>query len=377
MTIYQKKKDNKVIGYYFSVYYKDVYGNNKRKCSKVYKTKKECEYDEIKFKQNIINNDTLDDITYKAFLDNVYLKEKELVWKKRSFVKTKNLLYLYTKNIHSVKLKDISTEMIYDIYTELLNKGHKVGSSNRIIGYISSTLKYAKKRKYINNNPCDNVELKKAVKVSIDEEGNVIDNRLNIWTREEFNQFISYFKRDDKRLEVRTKYYCFFNILYHCGVRVGEALAIKVSDIDLENQTLKINKNYDYVNGIITTPKTISSIRSIYLDKEITCIIREYIEVLSKYKAFNDNSYLFGLTSPCPYVNIKSQFKSAKDETGVKNIRMHDIRHSYASRLLAEGYSIMFVSKQLGHSDITTTLNTYTSLLEDKEKEEANRIKNS
>ena len=68
------------------------------------------------------------------------------------------------------------------------------------------------------------------------------------------------------------------------------------------------------------------------------------------------------------------QFKKAIKASGVKNIRLHDLRHSHATILINNGINIVAVSKRLGHADIETTLKTYTHLLSDTNKELIDKI---
>ena len=263
--------------------------------------------------------------------------------------------------------------MLSAIYDDIASR-HKPSSANDTFTRISCVFNYAVKHNIINKNPCHNVEMKRVDKVTIDDDGNVVDARFNIWNQDEFNQFISYY---DGRTERHCKKYkAFFSLLYYTGIRVGEASALKVSDVDLENQCITINKSFDSISQQVVTPKTNSSYRTVYLNATITEILREHINYIKKFKNYSDTCYLFSVRTPMYYPSINSQWNKVVKETGVKKIRIHDLRHSRASYMISAGYNIAYVSKQLGHSNITTTLNTYTSIMSNFEQMEIDKTKN-
>lgn len=373
MAIYKKMKDGKQIGWYYSCYYRDTYGTNKRKCSKTFSTKHECELAEIKFKQSVINRDNISTITFGTFCEGVYFKEKSKSWKASSAVKSKYSITQYCTSIWNKPINEIDQLMISTLYDDLLAT-HSTTGANDIFTRIATVFNYAIKQGAINKNPCHLVEIKRVPKVQVDEDGNVKDSRLNIWTQDEFKQFMTFFK--DRTERHTRKYIAMFSLLYYTGLRIGEACALKISDVDLENQTVIINKSFDMTNHLITTPKTNSSIRVVYLNPTITAILKDYLDYISKFKNFKPEAFLFGLKTPSYYASINSQFNKAIKATGVKKIRIHDLRHSRASYMISAGYNIAFVSKQLGHTNITTTLNTYTSIMSDFENIEINKVKN-
>ena len=89
-------------------------------------------------------------------------------------------------------------------------------------------------------------------------------DEMLFWTQEEFQQFI-------QSIEDEPVWYAIYMTLYYTGIREGELLALMPEDIDLEKKTLRINKNYQYLNGkeIITTPKTPKSIRTITMPDKL------------------------------------------------------------------------------------------------------------
>ena len=154
-----------------------------------------------------------------------------------------------------------------------------------------------------------------------------------------------------------------------------EKIDKKYTALFLENQYLSVNKNIVATQGdekkpyMVTTPKTKSSIRNIPIPKILMEDMKVLYEVSKRHYGFNDDWYLFGDTDPI--TNGKLRHRKNKDckLAEVKQIRIHDFRHSCASLLINSGASIMVVAKYLGHANIDETLNTYSHLLKNKMEE--------
>lgn len=193
-----------------------------------------------------------------------------------------------------------------------------------------------------------------------------IPNEMNYWTYNEYIKFENSFDKED------FIYKAYFIFLFHTGCREGEALALQF--IDIKNDSVFISKTLskEYFDGskIITRPKTKKSIRHLRIDnytKQIICELRKLYR--SKFgNSFNDNFYVFGGTKPLSVTSIERRKNKYVEQTGIKNIRIHDIRHSHATFLIKNDVPIIEVSRRLGHSDINTTINTYTHLQNEYEK---------
>lgn len=184
----------------------------------------------------------------------------------------------------------------------------------------------------------------------------------NIWTKKEFKQFIN--KVDDRI------YKALFNVLFYTGIRKGEALALKISD--LSNSTLLITKTLtkEHFNGkrIFLTPKN-GKIRCIRLDYFTNRILLQLIKYYKRnYDTFNKDFYLFGGVNPIATTTLDRKKNEYCDIADVKRIRIHDFRHSHATMLYKNRIKIKLIQKRLGHSDISTTLNTYIHVSENEEK---------
>ena len=182
---------------------------------------------------------------------------------------------------------------------------------------------------------------------------NEMKKEMQFWTPEEFATFISKVKS--------PLYELFFKTLFIAGCRKGEAMALLWSDVDFDNNSISITKSItNKADGpySVTTPKNQSSMREVKMPEDFMEVLHEY----KKAEKAGMNHYVFGKSRPLPLTTIDRNFKLAIQESGVKDIRIHDLRHSCASLLISKGFTIVAVSKRLGHSSIKETLDTYAHL---------------
>lgn len=185
----------------------------------------------------------------------------------------------------------------------------------------------------------------------------------NVWSMKEYRKFIK--KVDD------PIYHALFNLLFFTGCRKGEALALRFSD--LQKYYIFINKTIskDLINNkhIETTPKTKNSIRKIRIDKklffELKKLQKYYINI---FQNFNDNFYLFGGIKPISCTTLKRKKDDYCKIANVKQIRIHDFRHSHATILYHHNINTKAIQYRLGHADQATTIDRYVHLTEQDEK---------
>ena len=176
---------------------------------------------------------------------------------------------------------------------------------------------------------------------------------MQFWTPEEFQKFIEYV--DD------PMYKLYFQTLYISGCRRGEGMALTWADVDFETNSISINasvtnKGKEAYN--VTTPKTLASARKIVMPNAFMQILKQRKES----ENFNDTDYVFGTSRPVATSSVNYKFDNAIKASGVKKIRIHDLRHSCASYLISKGFTIVAISKRLGHASTKETLDTYAHL---------------
>nr|WP_255594370.1 MULTISPECIES: site-specific integrase [Terrabacteria group] len=170
---------------------------------------------------------------------------------------------------------------------------------------------------------------------------------METWTIQEFEQF-------ENAID-NPLYRAFFHTLFWTGARRGEILALQCDDF--RKNELDINKSIKHFKNGFIPLKNANSKRTIKIDTNTIDILKE---LKGKYK----KGFLFGGNSSLSITVVQKQFKKAIKKSGVKEIRLHDLRHSHATILINNGVNIVAVSKRLGHSDINTTLRVYTHLLQ-------------
>ena len=203
------------------------------------------------------------------------------------------------------------------------------------------------------------------------------ERQMNIWNIDEFNTFLSYVNNNEYKL--------FFKTLFFTGMRLGECLALTWDKLNLEESYIYIDSSLTRKTSKgqyeIKEPKTVNGIRKISINKGLNDELKNYKDKESQIKGYTIKWFVFGRLKPLPQTSIdniknKAIENANKDNKKIKRIRIHDLRHSHASYLISEGVNIVAVSKRLGHKDITTTLETYTHLMQKNDDELIDKLDN-
>lgn len=345
-----KKKTLKTgIKYCFTLRYKDIYGETKQYTSKGYDTKKEAEMEEAKFRikvsENKVNSSsvTFDDI----FME--YLEYRKRDMKVQSLKKIENL-YKVFEPIGKKKLNDFNLSDYKQFVLYVESKNYSTEYNNKIIGLLKRLIRYSNKFYNTKETMVNFIENFK--------EPNKMKKEMEFFTYEEFEKFDSVIDELD--------YKTFFEVLYYLGLRQGEATALTWNDISFEKKEVSINKTLTTkLKGqlyTISSPKTANSNRTIPIPLKLIKPLQELKEKAKTKKYFSEEWFVFGDELPFRETTIQMRKNKYCKLAGVKQIRIHDFRHSCASFLINNGASIVLVSKYLGHSKISVTLDTYTHL---------------
>lgn len=159
-----------------------------------------------------------------------------------------------------------------------------------------------------------------------------------------------------------------FLLLYWTGMRIGELLALTYDDINLEEKTISITKSYQRLKGkdVITQPKTPKSIRIITMPDFLADEFREYC---SHLYGIMKNERLFHFTKS----HMEHCMAAGIEKSGVKRIRLHDLRHSHVSLLIHMGFTALAIGNRVGHEAEKITYR-YAHLFPTVQTEMANKL---
>ena len=339
-------KDEKTGKWFAKFYYTNWQGIKKQKWKRGFATKKEALGFERDFlEQQSANPDMTFQNLYEIYMEDMAarLKQSTLLTKK-AVLQTHILPFFSSKPINEIKASDVRRWQ-----AKLMSSPNNYSQTylKKINTELNSIINYAKRFYDLNTNPCG-----KAGTI-----GKAKAEEMDYWTYDEYIAFREGVK--DKPLS----YIC-FEVLYWTGMREGELLALSLADIDFDNKTISINRTYLRIEGkdVFTSPKTRKSKRKIPIPDFLCQELSDYIQ--SRYMLDADER-LFPVTKS--YLSHE-MIRGCKN-TGIKKIRIHDIRHSHASLLINQGCDALMLADRLGHEKVSTTLNTYSHLFPHKQQE--------
>lgn len=195
---------------------------------------------------------------------------------------------------------------------------------------------------------------------------------------------LDYFKDISQREKIKDKYlelyeikallnimstnnmwhwYYLTNFLLLSGLRIGEAVALTTDDVDTVNRVIIVNKTYDPNNKVTTVPKTLCSIREVYIQDELLSLVKLINIYTKEIKLLNAASNNYFFVSPngnkAEYYAYSKYLKETSISVLDRQITIHALRHTHASLLLAEGISIDTISRRLGHENSKVTREIY------------------
>ncbi len=309
--------------WYFRKTYRDFSGKRRYFRSRMYKTKEEADDAEVIYLTNR-DNPTLAKFSVVAA---DYFKKLETTRKQStvySYLKDYNNHILpYFANLH---INDINIQKIKNWAESLEKAGISVSYMNKIYNILCNILDFAIKNYGLTDNSARiyGPFQEKRDKVIRDEE------KLRYITFEEFTQFISVV--DD------IMWKAFFIFAYYTGCRRGEIIALTWNDINFDTNNISINKTlYEEVKGKTCITSTKNNLnRKIKMSKTLKDTMLQYKQEMMKYSDFSQNWFIFGNTRYLPKTTIARYKHKYFQLSGVREITMHEFRHSHVSLLINE-----------------------------------------
>lgn len=329
MSVY---KDN-ATGKWRVIYrYTDITGKRKQTQKRGFETKREAVAWEHEM---MLKSQAKLDMTFGSFCE-IYEADKasrlkNSTWETKShIIRTKILPYFADRKIDEIEIRDViawQNKLLAAFKDE--GKGERYSQDYLRTIHSQLTAIFAHAVKYYNL-PKNPSSLAGTI-------GKEVRKEMQFWTKEEYLKFA------EAMMDKPRSYYA-FELLYWTGIRSGELLALTPSDIDFEKQTLRINKTFHRSKGedIITSPKTAKSNRIITLPPFLCDEMKDY---LGMFYEMGVNERMFSFTKSY----LGHEMERGCKESGVKKIRVHDLRHSHVSLLINMGFSALAIANRVGH----------------------------
>lgn len=334
--------------------YTDYQGNRKQTQKRGFKTRREAV--EWERQQMLMLENSLDmefGKLYELYADYIKSRVKLNTWKTKEVIhKEKILPYFENRKVSKITARDV-----IDWQNDLLKLRKKNGDPYKasylqtIHAQLSAIFNYAVKFHNLLRNPAEQA-------------GNFVNNEIQemkFWTKDQYLKF------SDAIMDNPAFFYA-FELLYWCGLRIGELRALTASDIDFDRQIIKVTKSYQKIDGedVITPPKTKKSIRNIQMPQficdEMKDFLKMHYELQPNERLFLQSKTAFGRT-----------LSKGAEKAGIERIRIHDLRHSHISLLINAGLTLLDIADRSGHEAIEITL-MYGHLFPTRQKEIVNAL---
>ncbi len=329
-------KDN-ATGKWRVVYrYTDWTGETHQSSKRGFPTKREAQMWE---RELLLKKEAKLDMTFESFYE-IYVEDmqnriRDNTWgMKTNIARTKILPYFGKRKIGEIEPRDIIAWQ-----NELLairqpnGKPYSASYLQKIHSQLSAIFNHAVNFYHLPSNPAQ-----KAGNMGKEEHREML-----FWTKEEYLKFA------DVMMDKPVSYYA-FEILYWCGLRMGELLALTPADFNFETHTLRINKSYQRLHreDVITPPKTLKSNRTIKMPQFLCDEMQAYLKMLYEPK---EDERIFTISKSY----LHHEMNRGSKVFGVKRIRVHDLRHSHVSLLINMGFTVLAIADRMGHESIDIT----------------------
>ncbi len=332
MPVYKAKNGT----WHTQVWYTTRCGDKKHKVKRGFTTKKEALAWESDFRASKAGSMDVTFVEFcKLYEEDIRPRLKENTWMNKSYMIQDKLIPFFGKkpmcDITSLDIVKWQNELVG--YRDEKGKPFKPTYLRAINNQLNAIINHAVRYYGLRINPV----------VKTTKMGSKSSDEMQFWTKEEYLAY------SDTMMSKPASFYM-FEILYWCGLRVGELLALYPEDFDFKKGVLSITKSYQRINGrdVITGPKTPKSIRIITMPEFLIEELEEYFagrqDLVEGERVFTHTKYYLG-----------HEMRRGCKETGVKRIRIHDLRHSHVSLLIEMGFSVLAIAERMGHESIDIT----------------------
>lgn len=327
MTVLKNEKTNK---WEVRTYYKNLQGELKQKTKRGFNTKREAKEWEAAFKQE----EHYDlGMTFNSYY-NLYERDikptlKLNTWNtKEAIIRKKILPFIGDRKVEELTPADVRAWQV-EIMKLKKKNGEPLSQDylRTIHCQLSAMLNHAMKF----------YGLRRNVAKIAGAMGGESRKEIGIWTQEEFEIF-------SEAIADKPMSYFAFEILYWCGLRMGELMALTPADMDFEKNKIRINKSLQIIERkeVITDPKTPKSNRYVLMPQSLALELKCFMETLYGLK---NTDRVFTISKSY----LHHEMDRGTDATGLKRIKVHALRHSHVSLLINKGYTALEIGERVGH----------------------------
>jgi integrase len=304
-------------------------------------------------------------LTLEKFVE-LWLSGKELSRRPRTVFQYRKIASTHILPfMGSIKIKDIAPGHIKQLYAIKRDEGTGARTLQIIHAVLHCALKQAVREGLLGRNPVDAIERPK-----------VEQTEFNIFNEEQSRQFL--------KIASGSTFEAVFYLALTTGMRQGELLGLKWSDVDWEKSTLHVQRQLQQVEGkgyALVPPKTKAGKRQIKLGQVMLVQLAAHRERQALVKSFagnrwQENDLIFPTTigTPLDHKRVTKEFKELLQKAGLPEMRFHDLRHTSISLLLENGTPLNTVQRRAGHSKASVTADIYGHVMAGSQNEAAENI---
>lgn len=285
-----------------------------------------------------------------------------LEYKKPNLRATTWNMYSYISRVHLAEFNErkitlINTRDVEKWVSKKQDEEKALESIRRFIVTMNQIMNFAVRHKLIDANPVQSAEKPRK---TVDDD---MKNQLRVLQPKQIRKLLE--ATDDE------KYRLLFMTAIMTGMRQGELFGLKWEDVDFRKNQIHVKRSFNH--GQFFSPKTSGSIRSIDMSPALSLELKKWKLVCGQNSM--DLVFFNEAGNPMDSVNMmRRHFFPALKKAELPRIVFHDLRHTYASLLIAQGENIKYIQNQLGHATPTMTLDVYAHLLKPENPEAALRL---
>ncbi|MDP2965806.1 MAG: site-specific integrase [Pelolinea sp.] len=300
-------------------------------------------------------------LTLQEYLQGWFQVKKTSVKPKTAYDYERMLNKYINPQLGNIKLIDLTTYQVTRFYTKLIEMEKGSPTVHFAHSVLRSALQDAVRSGIIGRNPSVGALLPRRNQ-----------KEMQVLTESQVTQFLI--------TAECSRYKALYHLAITTGMRYSELVGLRWSDIDWEKSTIKVQRQLQYAphKGFqFSEPKTRSGIRTIMLGETTLKILREHHKKYAHLDKTGENLvFINGIGTIIYFKRFHKDFKRVLRNAGLPDMRFHDLRHTAATLMISNGIPVLIVSKILGHSTPSVTMNIYAHASVEMQFEAARLMEN-